>query len=245
MLVGTADPERLAGRAPKLESLETEPLALPDVDIVQVVSEIASDGMEAMLPPALHPTLPPIVSWLLYRCIASPWGAFTLAQTRIGCRSGARPRGFLVSGVIDNPEAARVLRSRWGYTLAEGEVGLHRNYHEIRVDVRLGGRPILDLGMRELDPLAPEDVQYVASMNAAFTPRGMRLVQVDPDYEVHRAERGVPLIEHFDAEAWGDATIRPVYPVSAVFAVADVTLPRLRYVCRPDVLAFEGTEGVP
>jgi hypothetical protein len=30
--------------------------------------------------------------------------------------------------------------------------------------------------------------------------------------------------------------------VVATFAIADVTLPRLRYVCRPDVLAFFGTE---
>jgi hypothetical protein len=244
MLVGTADPKVLASRAPKLESLATEPLELRDVDIVQVVSEIASEGMEAMLPPALHPTLPPIVSWLVFRCISSPWGAFTLAQTRIGCRSGVRPRGFLVSGVIDNREAARALESRWGYALLDGEVGLHRNYHEIRVDATLNGSTILELGLRELDPLSPADVQYVANMNAALTPKGLRLVQVDPDYVIHRAERGVPLIERFDPGPWGDETIEPVYPVSAAFAVADVTLPRLRYLCRPDVIAFEGTEFV-
>jgi hypothetical protein len=32
--------------------------------------------------------------------------------------------------------------------------------------------------------------------------------------------------------------------VSASIAVADVTLPAIRYVCRPDVWAFEGTERV-
>jgi hypothetical protein len=244
MLVGTADPEKLALRAPKLESLATEPLELRDVDVVQVVSEIASRGMEALLPPALHPTLPPIVSWLVLRCISSPWGAFTLAQTRIGCRSGARPRGFLVSGVIDNPQAARALESRWGFALFEGEVGLHRNYHEIRIEASLNGSSILELGLREFDPLAPGDVQYVANMHVAVTPKGLRLVQVDPDYVIHRAERGVPLIERFVPAAWGAETIEPVYPVSAAFAVADVTLPRLRYLCRPDVLAFEGTESV-
>jgi hypothetical protein len=30
--------------------------------------------------------------------------------------------------------------------------------------------------------------------------------------------------------------------VSATVAVADVVVPRLRYVCRPDELAFTGTE---
>jgi hypothetical protein len=244
MLVGTRDPESFAARAPKLEQPATEPLELPDVDVLQVVTEIASEGMEAMLPPGLHPTLPPVVSWLVYRAITSPWGAFTLAQTRIGCRSGARPRGFLLQGVIDNPTAKSALESSWGYPLVRGEVGLHRNYHEIRVDVDVGGRRILEVGLRNLDPLSPSDVQYVANMNPALAAQGLRLVQVDPEYDVHRAERGTPLIESFDAAAWGDESIRSVYPVSASFTVADVTLPRVRYLCRPDVLAFEGTESV-
>ena len=48
----------------------------------------------------------------------------------------------------------------------------------------------------------------------------------------------------FDGAAWGDARVQPVYPVSASFAVADITIPRIRFVCRPDVLAFDGTEAV-
>jgi hypothetical protein len=38
--------------------------------------------------------------------------------------------------------------------------------------------------------------------------------------------------------------VRPSDPIAASFSVANVTLPRLRYVCRPDVLAFEGSERV-
>jgi len=34
------------------------------------------------------------------------------------------------------------------------------------------------------------------------------------------------------------------YPVAASVALGDVTLPRVRYVVRPDVLAFEGTEAL-
>jgi hypothetical protein len=51
-------------------------------------------------------------------------------------------------------------------------------------------------------------------------------------------------VRSFDAGAWGDPRVQPVYPVSASLAVADVTLPRIRFLCRPDVLAFEGTEVV-
>ena len=79
-------------------------------------------------------------------------------------------------------------------------------------------------------------------MHLARTPRGLRLVQVDPTFAVERAERGRPHLVAFDAAAWGDARIVPMHPVSASIAIADVTLPRLRYLCRPDVWAFEGTE---
>ena len=81
-------------------------------------------------------------------------------------------------------------------------------------------------------------------MHLAHTPRGLRLVQVDPAFVIHRAERGHPELRGFDAAAWGDARIEPTHPVAGSIVLADVTLPRLRYLCRPDVWAFEGTENV-
>jgi hypothetical protein len=45
--------------------------------------------------------------------------------------------------------------------------------------------------------------------------------------------------------AWGDERIVPVQPVSASIAVADVTLPKLCYLCRPDVGVRGHGEPVP
>ena len=104
--------------------------------------------------------------------------------------------------------------------------------------------PILALGLREPMRLPPEVLQFVSSMHPAHTPQGYRLVQVDPRHTVHRAERGVPVIELFDAEAWGEARIEPVYPISASICLADVALPRLRFLCRPGEMAFTGTESI-
>ena len=103
---------------------------------------------------------------------------------------------------------------------------------------------ILDAGHRNPLALGPDDVQYVANMNLARTPNGLRLVQVDPDHEVRRSERGTPFLDCFDAGVWGDSRIVPVHPIASSYTVARLTLPKLRYVCRPDVLAFEGTEKV-
>jgi hypothetical protein len=108
----------------------------------------------------------------------------------------------------------------------------------------LGGATVLDLELRDPSPLQSADLYYVANVNLADTPRGLRLIQVDPDFEIERAERGRPVVRHFDAAAWGAPGVRPSFPVSASFSSASVTLPALRYVCRPDVLAFERSERV-
>jgi len=244
MLTGTADPGALAQGAAVLEGFGTAPEKLRGVETLQIAWEIERAGTDALLPPALHPTRPPLVTWLVQRARDSSWGPFAMAQCRIECRSGLRPRGFLRGGVIDNEEARAQLAARWGYALQPGELRLARGYDEIRAEVTLGGRAILTVALSDPMPLRSEDAYYVANMNLAHTPSGLRLVQVDPDFDVERAERGRPILHHFEPEAWACDRVRPSDPISAFFSVATVTLPPLRYVCRPDVLAFEGSERV-
>lgn len=245
MLVGTADPQVLLGpRAVEMKRLDTEALPLEDVSVLQVLCELDSEGECEVLPPALHPTIPPLVNWQAWSVPESPWGAFTLAMTRIECRSGLRPRGLLTGGYIDNADAASALAERWGYGLRVADVALERRYDEVRCEVEQGGEAILDVGLRDPVPLGMTDVQYVASLHAANTERGLRLVQCDPSHEPDRAERGDPIVDHFDASLWGEERLLPVYPVSASIATGRVTLPKLRFVQRPDEMAFTGTEPV-
>ena len=244
MLVGTADPRALADGAPSLADFGAQPLTLEGVETLQIVCELEREGADALLPPGLHPTIPPIATWLVQRVPASPWGAFHLAQFRVGCRSGLRPRGFLRAGVIDEAKAAAELAARWGYVLRPGSIRLERGYDRISASVEVDGASILAAALVDPMPLRPEDAYTVASIHLAHTPRGLRLLQVDPDHAVARAERGRPLLHAFDAEAWRSLAARPTTPVSALFTLSSLTLPRLRYACRPEVLAFEGTERV-
>jgi hypothetical protein len=244
MLVGTGNPEALARGAATLAGFATAPEKLHGVETLQIAFEAERGGADELLPPGLHPTRPPVVTWLVQRVPESPWGQFALAQCRLECRSGLRPRGFLLGGVIDNAAARDALAERWGYALALGAPRLMRGYDEIRASVALGGATVLELALRDPMPLRNADAYYVASVHLAHTPRGLRLVQVDPDFDVARAERGRPLAQHFEAEAWRCAGLRPSAPVSGSFSIADVTLPALRYVCRPEVAAFLGTERV-
>lgn len=244
MLSGTADPERLAEGAATLEGFGTAPEKLKGVETLQIAWEIERAGTDALLPPALHPPRPPVVTWLVQRVAESPWGPFSMAQCRVECRSGLRPRGFLRGGVVDNEEARVALASRWGYRLRPGGVELARGYDAIRTEVSLEGAAILSATLNDPMPLRNADAYYVANIHLAHTPSGLRLVQVDPGFEVDRAERERSLLHQFDAEAWGCPGLRPSDPITASFTTASVTLPALRYVCRPDVLAFEGTERV-
>ena len=245
MLVGLAAPDDRAQGAPTIPDLGTDEVTLENVEVFQLLCEIDAGTAEEMLPPALHPTLPGVVTWLVYACPDSPRGAFKLAQTRIECRSGTRPRGFLISGFCSNVGAAAALAEGWGYSVGVAEIDFRRDYAGVSVAVSSeDGDPHLAIGLRDPVVLPPDVVQFVSSVHAAHTPRGYRLVQVDPRHSVHRAERGDPIVEHFDGEAWGDERIVPRYPISAAVCIADVTLPRLRFLCRPGELAFQGTERV-
>ena len=242
MIFGTGDATALEGRAPRMESLDAPALTLPGVEVILASCEIERGGVEELFPPALQPTLPPLVTWQVWRCREGPLGAFSAAQVRLSCRAGARPRAFSVGCAIDNPEAGAALAQGWGYAPdpAEFEFSETDGRREVRVSV--AGRTTLALSLPDLHALGPDDVRFVSVMIPAQTPRGLRLIQVDPDYQVERNERGDFHVDAFDAAAWGEPRIRPVHPLVATWTLADLTLPALRFVARPEVNAFEGTE---
>jgi hypothetical protein len=242
VLTGTADLQALATRAPTMASLDAGPVRLQDADILQAAFEQPYASRGAALPPGLHPTTPPLLVLVGWRVRRSPWGPFALAQARVSCRSGVRPRGFVAGCVVDNPAAAAALSSGWGLPARAGSVGLVRGYDRTELVVEQGGRIAARLVALDPDPLGPGDVQFSVTSTLAITPRGLRLVQVEPEYELRRVERARPRLDHFDAAAWGESLLEPCYPVAATISVGDITIPGLRYVSRPDVLAFEGTE---
>jgi len=245
MLAGTADAETLAARPATAEmaSLVAEPLVLVATEVVQVLYEMRLAGREAVLPPALHPTSPATLWVLAWRCPDGPLGPVAVVQLRIGCRSGPRTRGFVVGTALDGTAAARTaLAQGWGFRCLPARVELSRRYDRVVLQVMDAGRCVLEFVGADPDPLEPQDVEYTASLNLARTHRGLRLVQVEPRHAVARAERLVPDLRHLDAGWWGEPLLAPAFPVVASVALADVTLPPLRFVCRPDVPAHEGTE---
>ncbi len=71
------------------------------------------------------------------------------------------------------------------------------------------------------------------------------LVQVDPEFTFSKAERGKPRVILLDNDAFGAGNnLRLANPISATFTTADVTLPKIRYICNPELPAMQGTTKV-
>jgi len=244
MLTGTADLETLARSAPRITEFLPEAVALTGVECFQLTAEMRNAAREAVLPPALHPTIPAAISLQAWNIGASPWGAFAMAICRVSCRSGVRARGFTTRAVATTAAATRALRDHFGYPCSLGDVRLARHYDGVDVTVSADERPILAVAAIDPEPLGLDDVQYTGSLNLAYTPAGLRLVQVEADHHAHRVERLRARIVTFDGAGWGNALLAPYRLVASSIALEDVQLTPVRFQCKPDELAFTGTEAI-
>ena len=147
--------------------------------------------------------------------------------------------------MCDNAVALDALRARWGFPARLGSVELRRHYDAVDVTVAVEDATVVAVRGVDPDPLDPNDVQYSGSVALANTPRGLRLIQIEYDVTPTRAERLRPVLEAFDARGFGvHPAVEPYYPVSGSIANGRITLHRLRFVSRPDEIAFTGTEPV-
>jgi len=244
MLVGTASLDVLAAAAPRLEAFAEVAIVLEDVVCLQLTAEMHNGAREAVLPPALHPTIPPTLSLQVWDVGSSPFGAFALALCRVSCRSGVRARGFTTAAVVSTSAAGDLLQGRFGFPCTLGSVSLRRHYDGVDVQVEQGGSTTLAIAALDPDPMGSNDVQYTGTLNLAHTPLGLRLVQVEAEHAASRVERLSARLTAFEPEAWGSPLLDPYFVVSASVALERLTLEPVRFVCKADELAFTGTEAV-
>lgn len=256
MISGTASVDNLAADAPEMAAFGTESVRLGSVTSLSLVAELRRQAREDVLPPGLHPIVPPAMSLLAWDVSESPWGPFSAAFVRVVCRSGARARTFCVGAAASTPEAVAGLRSQFGFPAQRADVALRRHYDGVELTVvaedeahdsasaRYGAGPMLEVSALDPDPLSVGDLQQVGSMNLAHTPLGLRLVQVETHHEPSRVERLAARIDAFDATAWGQPLLDPYWIVSCAVSLEDIEVPAIRFVCDPLKPAAEGTERV-
>ena len=226
---------------PTITSWTKEPITLQQVTCFHVVAELRRSSRLQLLPPGLHPTDPPTLSIQAWEVALSPWGPFRVVFTRLSCRSGLRARGLTTAAVTDTDAASEGLASTFGFPCRVGAVRLAVHYDAVELEVDRS------LQVRAIDPrpLGLDDVQYTGTMNLAHTPNGLRLVQVETEHSPTQVQRLRARISRFEPAGWGDSRLDPYHVVAAtVAAERSIVVPTVRFVCRPDVSAFVGTEKV-
>lgn len=241
---GQLELQTIAGALPVMPGFDTEAWALPRADILQLAWEVPLDT-HALLPRAMHPAIPPYATVLVTRYPESPVGPFTLAQVRLMARAGAHPRGYVLGAVATSPEAVAALRERWGYPAQLGAVSLRRHHDRVMTTVTREGAVVLDAALVNPEPISGGDVQYIHTVTLAQVMEGGQpvphLIQVDPHYTFHKAERGRPQVSRFDAAAWRAGPLRLEFPISATLTTCDTDLPQIRFVMHPETPVIRGT----
>ena len=244
---GTLDLSGWNKSAPSINGYKTESLVLKGAQILSINIEIDDDPADALLPRTMHPSIPAYGIFNVTNYPESPFGAFAIAEVRVSGRTGVRPRGFVLRSYCNNEDACREMASRWGYPTTPAEVKLDIRHDRVVGRVNAGGRPVLECELIDRDVIAGNDIQYIASMHMARNKEDGKLVlvQVDPDFTFAKAERGKPRINLLDNDAFSAGNnLRLGNPISATFTTADVTLPKIRYICDPELPAMQGTTKV-
>ncbi len=244
---GSLDLNKWAKFASVIDGYKTDALSLKGAGILEVHIEVDDDPADALIPKTMHPSIPAYAVFNVVSYPDSPWGAFALAEVRVAGRTGVRPRSFVLSSICNNEEAAKAVASRWGYPTQVGDVKLDLRHDRVVGKASLGGKPVLECELLDRDAISGGDIQYIASMHLARNKQDDKLVlvQVDPEYTFSKAERGKPRVGLVDMDAFhAGASLRLANPISACYAVGDVTLPKIRYICNPELPAMQGTTKV-
>ncbi|MCU1503366.1 MAG: Acetoacetate decarboxylase [Ilumatobacteraceae bacterium] len=222
--------------APVLDAPADAALVLAGAEVFQATFEHAGSRGDEFFPAGLAATSPVLVTFLVLRVPESPHGPFTIAQVRLSCRSGVRARALVVATAVDAAEATTAwLAAGWGIGGAP-PVRVERRYDRVRV-----GSPWFDVELTGPKPVGTESVQYVTGLHPVAVPSGARLAQFEVEVVPDRVERGRPVLHRFVAPEAAPGLV-PASAVVATFAVGTLTLPRVRFLLRPDQPAHLGTE---
>ncbi len=215
-------------------------------DILTFTHEIDTVRGFRTLPPALHPALPPYVQIVVRQIDDGPFGRFRSAEVNVRGRSTIHQVGFTVAAYADSSEAVAWLRARYGQPVSEATITFDKRYYGIECAIESPAGCVFRGRMQGLHFISPADVLFTHSMNLARLPDGrVRLVQVELEYQLERAERGTARIEAFDAAAIGEANLvlRNALPPTLVRA-RELGYCGVRYLVDPARPAMQGTERV-
>jgi hypothetical protein len=244
---GTLDVAPIAPDLPDLSAIAGPEWELADAEFLQINWEVDDEASLAITPPSLHPSIPPFASFFACRFPESPVGPFSIVQVRLVVRAGIRPRGLCLGAVCDSAAAVEALRAHWGYPVQLGEVEVSHRHDQVRFTASLDGQMVADLGVHTADVINGSDLMtfdnlHLVRLPGADTPQ---LVQVDPEYTIHQADRGRPTVSLPDPQALGmRGGLRLVSPIIGFTFRADSDLVPVRFTIDSVAPAISSTKRV-
>jgi hypothetical protein len=245
--IGTLDVASALPNAPHVVSLDGPSWELPEATLIQVNWEVWDGPALELTPPACHPSIPPFVAAFAGRYPDSSVGPFTLAQMRLVVRAGIRPRGLCLGAVCDNPEAVEALREHWGYPVVLGDVKLSVRHDKVFCVAKVDGQEVMEIGVGDPDAIGGADILAFDNLHLIRLGEDAKgaVVQVNPEYAVHSAERGKPILRLPDPMALGmNGKIRLSSPMTGFTFKADADLTPVKFLMDPVELAVRSTRRV-
>jgi acetoacetate decarboxylase len=211
------------------------PWKLPAARVLKVMYETDAEPLLAWLPARLTRSSPPYAIITVSEYPETPIGPFSLAAQYLGCRAGFFIRALTLQAVTGSAAALAALREVWGYPCAPGAINLSSDGTAATVEA--GGGLLASIELHHLEPVEAALVRFDPVLNLRLFPsleEGKRhdlvqLVQIDPDYAVNTARRGLGRVEFPAAESpWSVLPVRNI--ISAAYCEMDTELPLARFV---------------
>lgn len=241
---GTMDVAAALADAPEVD-LDSPIWEMPDGLFLQINWEVDDAGAIDLTPPACHPSIPPFASFFAARFADSPAGPFSVVQVRLVVRAGIRPRALCLGAVCDSAEATAALRRHWGFPAVHGEVEVTQRHDLVRFAASLGGQEVAAFGVRTADVINGNDLMTFDNLHLVRLPEGGRLVQIDPEYTIHSADRGRPEVSLPDPQALGmQGKLTLASPIIGFTFKADTDLVPARFTIDPDESALTSTKKI-
>ena len=229
---GTLDVAPIAPDLPDLSAIAGPEWELPDAEFLQINWEVDDDAALTLTPPSLHPSIPPFASFF---ALPLPGVAGRAVLDRAGAPRRARrhpaprpvPRRGLRLG-----RRRQALRDHWGYPVQLGDVDVAHRHDQVRFTAALDGRTVVELAVHTADVINGSDLMTFDNLHLVRLPGedSPQLVQVDPEYTIHQADRGRPTVSLPDPQALGMAgSLRLVSPIIGFTFRADSDLVPVRF----------------
>jgi len=242
---GSLDVATIAGDVPEVFSLDTPTWEMENAQFLQINWEVEDGAALALTPPSLHPSIPPFASFFAGHYPESPEGAFSIVQVRLVVRAGIRPRALCLGAVCDSAPVTAALREHWGYPVQHGEVAASSRHDQVRFTASLDGRVVADFAVHTADVISGNDLMTFDNLNLIRLGGETKLVQIDPEYTIHQADRGRPEVHLPDPNALGmQGSLKLASPVIGFTFRADTDLVPPRFTIDAVESALSSTKRI-